>query len=313
MITVIGSLNLDLVVKTKRIPRAGETVMGSDFKQVPGGKGGNQADAIAKLGGKVNMIGCVGDDNMGEFLKSSLIKDGVNTDNVLVKQGISTGIASIVVEDSGNNAITVAPGANYELTKDDVIKCQKVIQESSVVLLQLETRLEPIITGLMEAKAAGCTTILNPAPAIKLDDEFYKYIDIITPNETELEILAEKELIDERDILAAAKSLMDRGISHVIVTLGDKGCIYLNADITQKYDAYKVKAIDTTGAGDSFNGALALCLDQGESIQDAISFAMKVGAITVTREGAQTSIPNKREVDRFEEWYSTNKMGVMKL
>lgn len=305
MITVIGSLNLDLVVFAKKIPRPGETVMGKSFKQIPGGKGGNQADAAAKLGGKVRMIGCIGDDSMGLFLKDSLSADGVNVDYVLVKPQASTGIAAIIVEDSGNNAITVAPGANYELMVEDVERLRSIIQESKVLLMQLEIRMDTVKASLKIAKQSGIITILNPAPAAELDYEILKNIDILTPNETELEFLSGQSTDTPENIERAAKTLINKGVKELVVTLGTNGCMHVTKDFVKHYNAYKVKAVDTTAAGDSFNGALAVYLNDGQTIEEAIEFALKVGAMTVTKEGAQTSLPYKNEIDNFQSWLNS--------
>ncbi|MBK5262894.1 MAG: ribokinase [Peptostreptococcaceae bacterium] len=302
MITVIGSLNMDLVVNTEKIPRPGETVMGKNFKQVPGGKGGNQADAAAKLGADVRMIGCIGDDSMGNILKTSLASDGVKVDSVLTKAGISTGIASIIVEDSGDNAITVAPGANYELNTKDIEGLSQIVKESKVILLQLEIPVDSVKAALMIGKQAGSITILNPAPAAKMDGEIYDYVDILTPNETELEFLTGHETVTLEQVEAAGKLLIDKGVKEIIVTLGHNGCMHIKRNWQKHYEAYKVKAIDTTAAGDGFNGALAVCLNDGKTMDEAIQFAMKVGAMTVTKEGAQTSLPLKAEVDHFDSW-----------
>ncbi|WP_206459892.1 ribokinase [Anaerovorax sp. IOR16] len=302
MITVIGSLNMDLVINTSKLPKPGETVMGKEFKQVPGGKGGNQAAAIARLGANVQMIGCIGKDAMGEVLKKSLEKDGVDTNHIIEKENISTGVAAILVEESGGNMITVAPGANFELTVDDLNSKKDIIQNTDIVLMQLETKMDVVENALHIAKEAGKKTILNPAPAASLSHTFLKNIDILTPNETELETLTGCETDTKDQIVNAARKLINNGISEVIVTLGEKGCIYVTENTEKVFKAYKVKSIDTTAAGDSFNGALAVSLSTGENIETAIEFAMKVGAMTVTTEGAQTSLPYKEEVKGFNTW-----------
>lgn len=302
MIVVVGSLNMDLVVSTEKIPRPGETVMGRGFKQVPGGKGGNQAAAAAKLGGSVRMIGCVGEDDMGRFLKMSLRGDGVDVAAVCEKTGAATGIAAIAVEDSGNNSITVAPGANYVLAAEDIENNRELIAEGAILLVQLETRIEVVETALRLAKEAGKITILNPAPAAELSTEILRHADILTPNETELEVLSGCPVDTEENIRAAGKKLISAGAGELIVTLGGSGCMHITGNGAKTYPAYKVKAVDTTAAGDSFNGALAVCLDRGESVEAAVAFAMKVGAMTVTKEGAQTSLPTLTEIEAFEQW-----------
>lgn len=302
MVTVVGSLNMDLVINTVKIPRPGETVMGKDFKQVPGGKGGNQACAIARLGTDVQMIGCIGKDHMGHFLKNTLEADGVGTKHIFEKENISTGVAAIVVDESGTNLITVAPGANYELTVEDVHSKKEVIQEADLLLLQLETKLDVVEHALKLAREFGKKTILNPAPAAPLSELILKDVDILTPNETELETLTGCQTDTEEKIIKAGKKLIESGVKELVVTLGEKGCIYITESRTQSFAAYKVKSVDTTAAGDAFNGALAVSLSRGESMEKAIEFAMKVGAMTVTKEGAQTSLPYKEEVNEFNSW-----------
>lgn len=305
MIAIVGSLNMDLVVKTERIPRPGETVMGLGFRQIPGGKGANQADAAAKLGAEVLMIGCVGDDAMGELLRSSLAKDGVLVDHISTISGVSTGVAAILVESSGNNSITVAPGANRCLTTSDIKGLEPILAQSNILLTQLETPLETVKESLTIARQHGIKTILNPAPAVDLEDEILKRTDLLTPNETELERLTSMPTTTIQEIEAAGMNLLERGVKELIVTLGEKGCLYLSGDQKKQYPAYPVKAVDTTAAGDSFNAALAVSLSQGKSMEEAISFAMKVGAMTVTKEGAQTSLPLLSEVEAFDGWIKT--------
>ena len=303
MISVIGSINMDLVMYTDRIPRPGETVRGKAFRQIPGGKGANQACAAAKLGADVRMIGCVGDDSFGGRLKESLGKDGVNVDHVLVQPGVSTGVAIILVEESGYNCITIASGANDCITKESIGKLRHVITESDVILLQLEIPIDTVREAILTAKAAGKTVILNPAPAASLDEEILKNTDILTPNETELELLSGLKADTLENIEAAGKALLEKGVKELVVTLGSRGCLHMTRQASVRYDAYRVKAVDTTAAGDSFNAALAVSLCEGKTMEEAIGFAMKVGAMTVTKEGAQPSLPYLAEVMDFDRWY----------
>lgn len=304
MITVIGSLNMDLVVNTKRIPRPGETVMGTTFKQIPGGKGANQADAIAKLAGSVTMIGAVGDDEMGKTLVHSLKKDGVTVDHVMVKPQAATGVASIIVDGAGHNSITVAPGANYQLTAEDIQKKKSVIQGANLVLVQLETPLEVVEECLRIAGENGNFTILNPAPAAQLTEDLLKHVNLLTPNETELETLSGCQTDSQQGIEEGAKVLLRQGVRALLVTLGEKGCLYVRQEkgriLSQLYAAYPVQAVDSTAAGDSFNGALALALSQGKTMDESIRYGMLAGALTVTREGAQTSLPTIRDIEEYE-------------
>lgn len=308
MITVIGSINMDLVIHTERIPRPGETVLGNDFRQIPGGKGANQASAAAKLGANVKMIGCVGDDAFASTLINSLNTYGVNTDHVSIVPDIASGVAVITVEQSGNNSIVIAPGANYCVTDEKLKEAEDTIRNSDVIMLQLEIPVETVKSAVLMAKAAGKKVILNPAPAAKLDGEILKNVDILTPNETELEVLSGHRTDTIEDIRAAGQIMLNKGVKELIVTLGSRGCLYMNNQMSKKFDAYKVKAVDTTAAGDAFNGALAVYLSEGKTIDEAIDFAMKVGAMSVTRHGAQPSLPLLSEVLDFENWLKTQSL-----
>ena len=310
MITVVGSLNMDLVAFTDRIPRPGETVLGRGFQQNPGGKGANQADAAAKLGAEVNMVGCVGDDSFGTQLKDSLRADGVNVSHVLVKPGESTGVAIILVEASGDNCITVASGANYKITEKDLSDVNPVIAASDVILLQLEIPLDIVKASILAAKSAGKKVILNPAPAAELDEEILKDTDILTPNESELELLSGHKTDTMENLKAAGSVILGKGVKELVITLGSRGCLYMTEETAAHYDGYKVAAVDTTGAGDSFNAALAVSLSNGKSVEEAIGFAMKVGAMTVTKRGAQTSLPLLEEVENFDRWIKKNSVEL---
>lgn len=299
MIAVVGSLNMDLVIHTEAIPRPGETVLGNSFHKIPGGKGGNQAAAAARLGSGVTMIGAVGEDELGEALIYSLKADGVKTDYIRKKKGISTGIAAIIVEKSGNNAIAVVSGANYALSVEDVEKYHFIIDQANVLLVQLETPLLTVKRALRLAKQTGCLTILNPAPAVPLHHDILENIDILTPNEIELELLSGCPTGTMDEIHAAGRRLLDMGVRQLIVTIGDRGCVKIDKNGMVHYPAKKVTAVDTTAAGDCFNGALAVALAEGKSVDDAIRFAVSASALSVTKFGAQTSLPTRKEVDNF--------------
>ncbi|MCG8538330.1 MAG: ribokinase [Clostridia bacterium] len=300
MITVLGSLNMDLVANVRVMPRIGETLIGNAYKQVPGGKGANQADAIAKLGGKVQIIGMVGDDSFGRDLKESLNRDRVDVRYIKTDRNTPTGIAMIMVNDEGDNSIVVVPGANFKLTPKDIDDSLEAIEEGEIVVAQLETPIDTVRYTLKKAKELGKYSILNPAPAARLDDELIGYIDLLIPNETELEVLSGKAIESELDIISAAKILIDKGVKELIVTMGDKGSLYINGNESRIYPAYRVKPVDTTAAGDSFIGGIAVALWQGKTMEESIQFATKVGALTVTKEGAQSSLPTLKEVEDFK-------------
>ena len=302
-ILVIGSINMDLIINVDKMPKKGQTILGENFNQIPGGKGANQAVAVARLGGNVAMIGKVGQDNLGNKLIQSMNNDGVDTSFIKSEKDIPTGVALITVDRSGENSIVVAPGANYEIEKKDIDKAKKLIEYSKIVITQLEIPIEIVKYTLSKAKENGKYTILNPAPAQVLDRDIIKNIDLLTPNETELEILSGISIRNEEDIRKAAQKLIDLGIKELIITLGDSGCIYVNKNTFKKYDAYKVVPVDTTGAGDSFNAAIAVGLSHEKDINEIIDFALKVGALAVTKEGAQSSLPYIDEVLDFKGRY----------
>ncbi|WP_270940670.1 ribokinase [Romboutsia lituseburensis] len=298
-ICVIGSLNMDLVVNVCEMPKKGQTLIGSKFREIPGGKGGNQAVAASRLGGDVYMIGKVGNDGFGESLLKQLKADNVNTKYVQVEEGPS-GVALITVDENAENAIVVSPGANFKLTESDIDKCIDAIKESATVVIQLETPVDTIKYALEKSKELGKFTILNPAPAVKLSDDIIKNVDLLTPNETELEILSGVSINCEDDIKKAANVMIEKGVKQLIVTLGSKGSLYLDKDTMEFKKSYKVDAVDTTAAGDSYTGALSVALSQNKSIDEAMDFASKVGALCVTKVGAQTSIPNLYDLENYK-------------
>lgn len=297
-ICVIGSLNMDLVVNVDTMPKPGQTIIGSNFKEVPGGKGANQAVAMARLNGNVSMIGKVGEDGFGQTLINSLKNDKVDTTYIQTSKG-ATGVALITVDKNAQNSIVVSPGANFEVKEDDIDNNIEAIKNSDIVVLQLETPLNTIKYALNKAKELNKYTILNPAPAVKLDDERIKNVDLLTPNETELEIISGVSIETEEDIQKAAQIMIEKGVKELIVTLGSKGSLYINKEKSMFKKAYKVEAVDTTAAGDSYTGALAVALSQDKNIEDAMDFASKVGALSVLKEGAQSSLPTLEDVKNF--------------
>lgn len=297
-ICVIGSLNMDLVVNVDEMPKKGQTLIGGNFKEVPGGKGANQAVAIAKLGGDVSMIGKVGNDGFGQTLINALKANNVKTDYIQI-ENCSSGVAMITVDKNAENSIVVAPGANFRVLREDIDKCIDSIKQSDIVVVQLETPLDTIKYALQESKQLDKYTILNPAPAVKLDEDIIKNVDLLTPNETELEILSGVKIENEEDIIKAGQVMIQKGVKQLIVTLGSKGSLYIDKDNVKFKESYKVDAIDTTAAGDSYTGALSVALSQDKDMDEAMDFASKVGALCVMKEGAQTSLPTIQDVLNF--------------
>ena len=307
MITVVGSLNMDMVVQTERIPRVGETVLARDLRYVEGGKGANQTVAAARLGGEVSMIGAVGSDDMGDRLLEVLEKDGVDISGIK-RSSESSGIALIVVDANGDNAITVISGANHDVQVHDVRQQESKIARSAIVLAQLECPLDVVAEAMILAKKHGCTSVLNPAPAQALPAELLANVDILTPNETELQLLSGHSTGTPDQVKAAAAILMKSGIKTLIVTLGSQGCYCISEAGEVFYPSYRVKMIDSTAAGDCFNGALVAALDRGESMHDAIHYAMKAAAISVSRAGAQPSLPTLKDMENFDTWYEKHRL-----
>lgn len=297
-ICVIGSLNMDLVVNVDKMPKPGQTIIGSNFKEVPGGKGANQAVAMARLNGNVSMIGKVGEDGFGQTLINALKNDKVDTTYIKTTKG-ATGVALITVDNNAQNSIVVSPGANFEVKEEDIDNNIEAIKNSDIVVLQLETPLNTIKYALKKSKELNKYTILNPAPALKLDDEIIKNVDLLTPNETELEIISGVSIETEEDIQKAAQIMIEKGVKELIVTLGSKGSLYINKEKSIFKKAYKVEAVDTTAAGDSYTAALAVALSKDKNIKEAMDFASKVGALSVLKEGAQSSLPTLEDVENF--------------
>ncbi len=298
-ILVVGSANMDMVVKTRRFPAPGETIFGGDFGMFPGGKGANQAVCCAKLGGDVRFLGKMGKDVLGEKLARSMRKDGVRLDRLKIDPEEPTGIALITVDGRGQNEIVVVSGSNMELLPADIDDEKSVFREIGVVLLQLEIPLPTVVRAVRLARERGVTVILNPAPARRLPAALLRTVDYLTPNETELEQLAGVKCPGNGDIHCAAAALLAAGVKNVLVTLGAKGCLLVNSKGPKFFPSHRVKPIDTTAAGDAFNGALAFSLAAGKALEEAIPFANAVAAFSVTRMGAQSSMPTRREIRDF--------------
>jgi len=291
---------MDLVVKSPRIPAVGETILGEDFIMTPGGKGANQAVAAAKLGAEVYFIAKLGEDVFAEQSLNNFKKEGVNTKYVIQTEEAPSGVALIIVDDAGNNVIVVAPGANQMLSPEDVKRAESDIASSGALVAQLEIPLETVEFAARLANDFGVSFILDPAPAQKLSPELLKMVDVLTPNETEAQILTGIEVTSNRDSArTAAKKLLEYGVKSVILTMGAKGFLLANDDRMESVPAVKVDAVDATAAGDAFTGSLAVGLAQGWELFDAALFANQVAALSVTKMGAQSSMPAKEEVERF--------------
>ncbi len=298
-IVVFGSINMDLVARSSRLPKPGETLTGHSFQTFPGGKGANQAVACARLGAKTYMVGRVGSDVFGKELKDGLGTSGVDHQNVAVDKNTSSGVALIAVEDSAENMIIVIPGANGQVGDQDLHRLKGVLDQSKILLLQLEIPLELVITAAKIAKEKDVKVILDPAPAQALPEEIYPFLDIITPNETETEKLVGFPIRTKEDAAQAAKDLKDRGVQNVIVKMGSRGAFAYINDQEYFYEPFQVTAVDTVAAGDAFNGALAVALSEGLPIEEAIRWGMACGALSVTKEGAQPAMPKRDELKTF--------------
>ncbi len=294
MIVVLGSTNTDMVISGAKIPVPGETVCGGSFMMNPGGKGANQAVAVARLAakkGQCTFIAKVGDDLFGRETAARLAADRIDA-KLVVDKKVASGTALILVDPKGQNCISVALGANGTLVPKDVKKFAKDIQSADALLLQLETPLETVLWAAQTAHAKKVPVVLNPAPAAKLPKELYGCLDWITPNETEAELLTGVKVVDLASAQKAEAVLRKRGVGNVVITLGSKGC-YAAGKI---HPCVKVKAVDTVAAGDTFNGAFVVALAEGKNVDEAIAFAQKASAIAVTRPGAQSSVPCRREI-----------------
>ncbi|MDZ4991396.1 ribokinase [Clostridium perfringens] len=299
-ICVLGSMNMDLVLKVKDMPKVGETILSKSFQKIAGGKGANQAVAAKRSGAEVFMVSKIGKDENGRELRNKLVEDNIDVKYVFEDEVEPTGIALIMVNDNGNNSIIVNAGSNMTLTRDEIHSAEEVIKESEIIISQFETHEDITIEAFKIAKENGKVTILNPAPAKKIKEELLKYTDIIVPNETEAELLTGIEIKDIEDAKEAGKIFLDKGVKFVIITLGENGAALIGKDFCEIVPAYKVNAIDTTAAGDSFIGGLSSKLDAKnlgrETLSKAIRFGNKVSSIAVQRRGAQPSIPFVDEV-----------------
>ena len=296
-ILVIGSLNIDMVMKVDHMPTAGETILCDGMKLVAGGKGANQACAAGRLGTDVSMLGAIGNDSHGEMQRDSLQRSGVDVSGLITKESVSTGTAFITVNKEGNNSIVVVQGANAQFTPEDIEAHRDLLEECEIVILQLEIPMDTVLYAVKLARTLGKIVILDPAPVPEhFPEELYQYVDIIKPNESELSRLT--GIADAQNHLEEAVQIVkDHGVKNVLVTLGGDG-VYLDTENEPPVHipAKKVEVVDTTAAGDSFTAALAAMLLEGKTLKEAAEFANQVSAIVVTREGAQDSIPTLQEV-----------------
>ncbi|WNC08447.1 ribokinase [Pseudomonas coleopterorum] len=298
-VLIIGSLNMDLVAQAERLPRAGETLLGQSFATVPGGKGANQAVAAARLGGQVAMIGCVGADAYGHALRQALADEGIDCQGVRVAEDVATGIAMIVVDASSQNAIVIVAGGNGQLESTDIERFDSLLQAADVVVCQLEIPYPVVAFVLQRAHEAGKTVILNPAPVTgPLPSQWLGWIDYLIPNETEVQAMTGLAVNSVAEAEQAASLLREAGAGKIIVTLGERGVLFADGVQSRHSPGRKVQAVDTTAAGDTFVGGFAAALARGLDESQAIAFGQAAAALSVTRAGAQPSIPTLAQVEQ---------------
>ena len=298
-IIVVGSSNTDMIVKLSHLPKPGETVSGGAFSTAAGGKGANQAVAAARAGAEVSLVARVGDDSFGEQAIAGFVGDGIDVSHVVRNPASPSGVALIFVDDGGENCIAVAPGANATLTPEDVDAASELITGADVLVMQLETPIESVERAAALAREHGVRVILNPAPARPLNDELLANVSILTPNESEAELLTGVQVEDDESAAAAARALVARGVDTVILTLGSRGAFVFESDSGELVPSFEVQAVDTTAAGDVFNGSLAVGLSEGMPLGKAVRFANAAAALSVTKLGAQPSAPTRSEIEAF--------------
>lgn len=296
-ILVIGSLNMDMVLEVQEFPKSGETILASQLKYNLGGKGANQACAVGRLGGSIQMLGCIGNDDYGNIQKKELSLSHVDVSQLKIRNDSPTGMAVINVNEAGNNTIVVVQGANATCDISYLKEMDSLIQNCDYMLLQMEIPEDALYYAIARGKELGKCVVLNPAPAPdNIPKEVLRDIDYLTPNETELIKLSGQTEVTNENILLGAKKLVKDGVKNILVTMGENGVLKVDESGEKQYPAQKVKVVDTTAAGDCFNGAFVLALSEGKSEAEAITFANKAAGIAVTRMGAQNSIPYRKEI-----------------
>jgi len=298
-VAVAGSLNVDLVARAPRMPQPGETIIGSDFRRVPGGKGANQAVAAAKLGAQVAMVGRVGGDTFATQLRENMGRVGIDLTHVTEDPDAPTGVALIIVDDAGQNSIVVASGANAHFSPADVEAAEETLAAADVLLLQLESPLETVIRAAEIAAAHGVRVILNPAPAQELPDSLLSLVDALIPNESETALLTGRSVESDKDARAAARDLLAYGVETVIITLGERGALLTEDESATLIPSFEVEVVDTTAAGDGFVGSFAVALAEEKSLQEAVRWGNAAGALAATKMGAQPSLPTRKALERL--------------
>jgi ribokinase len=298
-IAVVGSLNMDLVIRSPRIPRPGETIIGGDLHIVPGGKGANQAVAAARLGARVSMVGRMGQDAFADPLLESLAADGVDRTFVVRDGGAATGVALIVVDDSGENSIVVSSGANMRLSAADIMAAEAAIAAADLLILQLEVPLESVMRSAELARAHGAQVLLNPAPARPLPARLLSMVDVLVPNESEAALLTGLPADADGEAAKAAKALLGSGVEAVILTLGERGALAAREGETEFAPAFAVQPVDTTAAGDAFVAGLAVALAEGKGLREAVRWGNAAGGLATTKLGAQPSLPTRKAVEEL--------------
>ncbi|MFZ9660362.1 MAG: ribokinase [Chitinophagaceae bacterium] len=299
MITVIGSSNVDLVIQVPKIPDVGETILGGKFQQIFGGKGANQAIAAKRAEGTVFYITKLGQDTHGDQFKNHFQNENMDVSGILFDSNELTGIAQIWVSEKGENSIVVAPGANMKLLPNDFDLFNEQLHLSNFILMQMEIPIDTIVSVTEKVSNLGGKIILNPAPAQHLPAAIWKHLWMITPNEAEASLLTAMPIHNSNDIIEAANKLLKKGVHQVLITMGEKGCFWTDGNEEIFFPAFDVMAVDSTAAGDVFNGALTVALDEGQPLIKAINFASAAAALSVSKLGAQTSIPFRSEIEKF--------------